>query len=147
MPENVGHGFHFLLEILARKSTRMLNKSLEPKNVPPRLYEVMTFINGAPQNQITISEKLQINKNVMVNLIDELEKRGYCVRVQRTDMRRREYNIELTPKGSKALRDCGKLVRLAERELLAELTDQERTELCRLLEKSLSAELDRQGIL
>jgi DNA-binding MarR family transcriptional regulator len=125
----------------------MLNKSLERKNVPPRLYEVMTFINGMPQNQITIAEKLQINKNVMVNLIDELEKRGYCVRVQRPDMRRREYNIEITPKGSKVLRDCGKLVRSAERELLAQLTDEERTELCRLMEKSLAADLNRMGIL
>lgn len=143
MSENIGGCFHLLLEILARKSTRMLNRNLRRNNIPPRLYEVMTFINGTPQNQITIAEKLQINKNVMVNLIDELEERGFCVRVQRPDMRRREYNIELTPRGVKALRDCGKLVRSVERELLAGLTDEERTQLCRLMEKSLPAELDR----
>jgi DNA-binding MarR family transcriptional regulator len=118
----------------------MLNQNLRRSNLPPRLYEVMTFISAAPQNQITIAEKLQINKNVMVGLIDELEKRGLAVRVQKPDIRRREYNIQLTPKGNKTLRDCEKLVREAEGQLLSGLTDQERAELYRLMEKSVPTE-------
>ena len=137
MSENIGRCFYLLLEILARKSTRLLNKTLRRTDVAPRLYEVMGFISGTPQNQITIAEKLQINKNVMVGLIDELEERGLCVRVQKPGIRRREYNIELTPRGARALRDCDKLVCEVERELLATLTEDERKELSRLLEKAL----------
>ena len=143
MSENIGRCFYLLLEVLARKSTRLLNKTLHRTDVAPRLYEVMLFISGLPQNQITIAEKLQINKNVMVSLIDELEERGLCMRVQKPGIRRREYNIQLTPRGAKALRDCDKLVREAERELLAALTEDERQELFRLMEKSLAAELNQ----
>jgi DNA-binding MarR family transcriptional regulator len=121
----------------------MLNRNLRRNNLPPRLYEVMKFISGAPQNQITIADKLQINKNVMVSLIDELEKRGLGQRVQKPGIRRREYSIQLTAKGSKTLRDCEKLVREVEGQLLSGLTDQERRELYRLMEKSLPAELDQ----
>ena len=142
MSENIGRCFHFLLEIIARKSTRMLNRNLRQNNIGPRLYEVMVFISGAPQNQVTISDKLHINKNVMVGVIDELEKRGLAVRVQKEGRRRREFNIRLTAKGAKVLRDCSKVAREAERELLAELTEEERQELCRLMEKSLPRELD-----
>ena len=46
----------------------------------------------------------------MVALIDELEERGLCLRVQKPGIRRREYNIELTAKGLKALRECDKLL-------------------------------------
>lgn len=135
--ENISRCFHLLLEVLARKSTRMLTRHLQRNNIPPRLFEVMTFVSEGPQNQITISEKLQINKNVMVRLIDELEEKGLCVRVQRPGLRRREYNIQLTSTGSKALRDCGKLVRQAEQELLSELTDDEKNQLCSLLGKTV----------
>lgn len=140
--DNIGRCFHLLLEILARKSTRLLSKHLRRNNLPPRLYEIMTFISETPQNQTTISDKLQINKNVMVRLIDELEERGLCVRVQKEGLRRREYNIQLTAKGSKALRDCDKLVREAERELLSALNDAEREQLRELLGKSLQNEIN-----
>ena len=141
MSENIRRCFHLLLEIIARKSNRTLSKYLRQNNIPPRLYEIMTFISARPQNQAVISERLQINKNVMVRLIDELEERGLCLRVQKPGLRRREYNIQLTAKGSKALRDCEKLVRESEGELLSGLTQEERKELCRLLEKSLETEL------
>lgn len=142
MSESIGRRFHLLLEVLARKSTRLLSRHLQRNNLPPRLYEIMAFVSVAPQNQTTISEKLQINKNVMVRLIDELEQRGLCVRVQKEGLRRREYNIQLTTKGARALRDCEKLVRQAEHELLSALTDAEREQLSNLLSKSLQAELN-----
>jgi DNA-binding MarR family transcriptional regulator len=142
MSGNISRCFHLLLEIIARKSTRTLTRYLRRNNIPPRLYEIMTFISSTPQNQTTIAERLHINKNVMVRLIDELEERGLCLRVQKPGLRRREYNIQLTAKGSKALRDCEKLVRESERELLSGLTEEERKELCELLEKSLQTELN-----
>jgi DNA-binding MarR family transcriptional regulator len=141
LSENIGRRFHLLLEVLARKSTRLLTQHLRRNNLPPRLYEIMTFISRTPQNQTTIAETLQINKNVMVRLIDELEKRGLAARVQKAGLRRREYNIQLTPNGGKSLRDCEKLAGKAERELLSALTEAEREELCELLGKSLQAEL------
>lgn len=141
-PNNISRCFHLLLEVLARKSTRLLTKHLQRNNLPPRLYEIMTFISETPQNQTTIAEKLQINKNVMVHLIDELEERGLCLRVQKEGLRRREYNIQLTAKGAKALRDWDRLVREAEHELLSALNDAEREELCRLLSKSLDIEFN-----
>lgn len=137
MSENISRCFYLLLEVLARKSIRVFTRRLKPYEVPPRLFEIMTLINGAPQNQTIIAEKLNINKNVMVRLIDELEAHGLCQRVQKPDMRRREYNIQLTAKGSKALRECEKMARQAERELLADLTENEREQLCVLLEKAV----------
>lgn len=135
--ENVSRCFYLLLEVLARKSTRVLTKHLKRYKLPPRLFEIMTLIHGAPQNQTIIAEKLNINKNVMVRLIDELEAQGLCQRVQKPNLRRREYNIQLTAKGSKALRECEKVVRQAERELLSALTENEREQLCLLLEKAV----------
>jgi len=144
LPENIGRCFHLLLEVLARKSTRLLTKQLRRNNLPPRLYEIMTLVSETPQNQTTIAETLHINKNVMVRLIDELERRGLCVRVQKPGLRRREYNIQLTAKGSKSLRNCDKLAREAERELLSELTEAEHEELRQLLNKSLQADFTPQ---
>lgn len=137
MSENISRCFYLLLEVLARKSTRVLTRHLKRYKIPPRLFEIMTLINGAPQNQTIIAEKLHINKNVMVRLIDELEAQGLCQRVQKPNLRRREYNIQLTAKGSKALRECAKVVRQAERELLADLTEEEQERLCALLEKAV----------
>lgn len=141
MSEGIGACLHPLVEIMARKSVRALSKRLRGNNVPPRLYEIMKFVSAGPHNQTVIAESLHINKNVLVRLIDELEKRGLCVRVQRPGLRRREYNIELTARGGKALRACEKLALESERELLARLSEQERKELCKLLEKSLQTEL------
>jgi DNA-binding MarR family transcriptional regulator len=143
MSGNISRCFHLLLEVLARKSTRTLTKYLRRNDIPPRLYEIMTFISSTPQNQTTIAESLHINKNVMVRLIDELEQRGLCLRVQKAGFRRREYNIQLTAKGANALRDCEKSVRESERELLSGLAEAEQQELCKLLEKSLETELNR----
>jgi DNA-binding MarR family transcriptional regulator len=142
LSENIGRRFHLLLEVLARKSTRLLTQHLRRNNLQPRLYEIMAFISETPQNQTTIAETLQINKNVMVRLVDELEKRGLGVRVQKAGLRRREYNIQLTAKGNKSLRDCDKVVAQAEREVLAALTDAEREELGNLLSKSLRSDLN-----
>jgi DNA-binding MarR family transcriptional regulator len=126
----------------ARKSTQMLSQFLKPLNLPIRIFEVMLIVDGQQMNQTSIGQRLHINKNVMVKLIDEMEKRQLCRRVQNTAVRRLEYNIELTEKGIALCQQASAVARKAENEMLDNLSTIDEEFLSKLLSKFLQEELN-----
>ena len=95
----------------------------------------MQLVKAEQLNQLAIAQRLKINKNVMVKLIDDLENQGLCRRVQRPATRRREYYIQLTDEGERKLKASTQLAAQAQEEVLNGLSDREKKTLLRLLRK------------
>jgi DNA-binding MarR family transcriptional regulator len=133
--------FDFLVSVVSRKSARVAAYHLDQLGITPRHYAVMAIIDGQRMSQISITGRLGLNKNVMVNLIDDLETKFLCRRVQ-NPANRREYHIQLTERGREFLREADQLVVRAQKEFLQPLSMSERTQLCTLLGKLMKDELD-----
>ena len=65
-----------------------------------RMFWVLLCIRDSRLNQRQLSEALCIHQNVMVKLLDTMERKGYLKRVEQED--RRSYVIEPTKKGREA---------------------------------------------
>ena len=127
--------FDALIAAVWRRFSNLLSRSLETINIDARSYAVMVLADAEQLNQLAIAHRLKINKNVMVQLIDDLEKQGLCRRVQRPATRRREYYIQLTEEGKRKLKASTRLVAQVQDEVLKSLYDREKIILLRLLKK------------
>src|SRR5215471_5449526 len=127
--------FDVLIGAVWRRFSNLLSRSFETINIDSRSYAVMALVDAEQLNQLAIALRLKINKNVMVQLIDNLEKQGLCRRVQRPATRRREYYIQLTEEGKRKLKASTRLVAQAQEEVLKSLSDQEKNTLLRILRK------------
>lgn len=136
--------FDFLVNVVARKSMRVAAYHLQQLEITPRHYAVMGIIDGRRMSQISITGRMGLNKNVMVNLIDDLETKFLCRRVQ-NPANRREHHIQLTERGREFLRQADQLIVRAQKEFLQPLSPSEKTQLCMLLGKLMKDELDHEG--
>ncbi len=67
----------FLLHCAAFHSTRCVADALAPTGIEPRHFGVLcTLRSSGPQSQGWIGERLGIDRTTMVQLVDELERRG-----------------------------------------------------------------------
>jgi DNA-binding MarR family transcriptional regulator len=89
-------------------------------------------------SQKDVSHVLGIDPNVMVGVLDELERRGVVRRVRHPDDRRR-YIVEPTEAGTRALHKGRELVEQAEEDMFASLSDQDRAALHELAGRLLTA--------
>ena len=135
--------FDFLVNVVARKSARVAAYHLDQLGINPRHYAVMGIIDGRRMSQISLTGRLGLNKNVMVNLIDDLETKDLCRRVQ-NKANRREHHIHLTDKGREFLRQADQLVVRSQKEFLQPLTPDERKTIMALLAKLMKDELDHE---
>lgn len=85
--------------------TAQFEAELAPYGLSARSWGILRFIdvNGS-QSQQHISERLRIDRSTMVNLVDELEQKGYIIRMRDRQDRRR-YAVTLTEYGERQLRD------------------------------------------
>lgn len=83
----------------------------------PQQYQVLLAIEGLPRGRTptisTIAERMQLNHNSMVELIDRCEERG-LIRRSRSGADRRQVELEVTSEGQAVLR---KLASAARQEL------------------------------
>jgi DNA-binding MarR family transcriptional regulator len=91
-------------------------------------------------SQQDLSDRLGINRTVMVKLIDRLEEAGHVARV-RNPADRRSYMLSLTPAGVQAMRVIGQAVTRGEATLTSRLEPTERDHLDKLL-RGLLPQLD-----
>ena len=106
---------------------------LAPVGVSGRELGVLLLLDGQdPQSQQQAAGRLGVDRTTMVGLLDGLEAKGLVAR--RADVEDRRRNVlELTEDGQKALARAVRASDEAERQLLAELDDDESAQLRTLL--------------
>jgi len=99
---------------------------LAPTGIKPRHFNVLSTLSvDATLSQRELSTALGIDPNVMVDLIDELERQSFARR-ERSPVDRRRHIVVVTPKGKAALTKAQAAVVEAEEEFLGVLTADQR---------------------
>ncbi len=106
-----------------------LSRALEPVGIKPRGYGVLVVLaEEGPAPQRTVGERLGIDKNTMVVIVDELEEPGLVQR-RRNPQDRRAYELTLTDAGHEALLEVESVVEGVEELVLAPLDEEGRQQL------------------
>ena len=133
LPELVGH----LLGLAHVAITQLCTEVMEPLKLTPKQFVAMEFISKNPCiSQKNIAENIGTAPAVMVGILDDLSKRGLLKR-KRSPHDRREYYVQLTPKGMSMLEEIRRMAFEVE-DLYQEktgMTDEERAIILPILRK------------
>lgn len=95
LPELVGH----LMGLAHLEITQLCTEVMEPLQLTPKQFVALEFISKNPCiSQKNIAENIGTAPAVMVGILDALSERGLLKR-NRSPHDRREYYVQLTPKG------------------------------------------------
>ncbi len=133
LPELAGHLFGLAHVAI----TQMCTEVMEPLQLTPKQFVAMEFISKNPCiSQKNIAENIGTAPAVMVGILDYLSKRGLLKR-KRSPHDRREYFVQLTPKGMDMLEEIR--IKAFEVENLFQertgMTDEERATILPILRK------------
>ena len=133
LPELIGH----LLGLAHVAITQLCTEVMEPLQLTPKQFVAMEFISKNPCiSQKNIAENIGTAPAVMVGILDDLSKRGLLKR-KRSPHDRREYYVQLTPKGLSLLAEIRRMAFEVE-DLYQEktgMTDEERATILSILRK------------
>lgn len=133
LPDLVGH----LLGLAHVTITQLCTEVMEPLQLTPKQFVAMEFISKNPCiSQKNIAENIGTAPAVMVGILDHLSERGLLKR-RRSPHDRREYYVQLTPKGMDMLAEIRRMAFEVE-DLYQEktgLTDEERATILPILRK------------
>jgi len=133
LPELVGH----LLGLAHLEISHLCTQIMEPLQLTPKQFVAMEFISKNPCiSQKNIAENIGTAPAVMVGILDYLSERQLLKRI-RSPRDRREYYIQLTPKGLNLLEEIRTLAFEVE-DVYQEktgLTDEERATILSILRK------------
>ncbi|MGE5325160.1 MAG: MarR family winged helix-turn-helix transcriptional regulator [Actinomycetota bacterium] len=97
-----------------RRFLRHMEEEVRHLGVNPQQYQLVLAIKGLPKAQVpTISclaERMQLNHNSMVELVDRCEERS-MIRRQRSSTDRRQVTLAITAEGEALLRSLGSAAR------------------------------------
>jgi DNA-binding MarR family transcriptional regulator len=117
--------------------TRRIMQAAMPANAQPRDYAILGLLaERDATSQQDLAARLNINRTVMVKLIDRLEAAGQVVRT-RNPADRRLYMLSLTEEGRRARAEMLPAIAQGEAQLGAPLTPDERVRLGELLRRLL----------
>ena len=122
----------FLLRNAFLRTSRTSTQHLGPDGHPRDAGVLMTLITSGPTSQQELVARLNVNRTVMVKLIDGLERRGWVARVRNPEDRR-AYALQATAAGRAALEEMLPRLDQAEAEITAPLTAGESARLKALL--------------
>jgi DNA-binding MarR family transcriptional regulator len=133
LPELVGH----LLGLAHLKISQLCTVVMEPLQLTPKQFVALEFISKNPcVSQKNIAENIGTAPAVMVGILDSLSERGLLKR-KRSPHDRREYYVQLTPKGLNMLAEIREMAFEVE-DIYQErtgLTDEERATILPILRK------------
>jgi DNA-binding MarR family transcriptional regulator len=125
----------YLLNRAAQQCRDYFNGLVEAEGINSRHFSVLTLLAEAPGLvQIEMGERLVIDRNTMVLLLNDLESLG-CVERRRDPRDRRAYIVTLTEKGHDVLAHGTEAARRTNDEVFAPLTPEERLQLHALLNR------------
>ncbi|AYF79538.1 MarR family transcriptional regulator [Nocardia yunnanensis] len=125
----------FLLGQLGSHAAYRFGQLLEPLGINPPQYGTLRMLeanDGRTQQQLC--EVLGIHRNVMVTLIDALEKRGLVER-RRHPVDRRAHAVHLLPAGRETIARAAELADGLNAELLAPLEPADRPHMLAMLQR------------
>lgn len=137
VPAVVEESYVFNAFRVSARAVYITNLKLAPLKIASRDYVAMAVLAPPDQaaTQSVLVKDMGISPNVVLSMIDNLDQLGFTRRVQ-NPQNRRENVVLLTKKGRNVYDQALLLVRQAEEELLAPLTQEERVQ-CRALAKKL----------
>ena len=134
-PQELVSSTAFLLKRLGWAVKDRSMEAFEAAGASPYQYAVLAVLEeGARETQATVADALGYDRSYLVGLLDELEKGGLIER-KRDPADRRRHLVNLTPAGSKTLKQLREISRGVEDEFLEPLKAEERKTLHRLLLK------------
>jgi MarR family transcriptional regulator, lower aerobic nicotinate degradation pathway regulator len=142
LPASLQRRLGAVLSWAAGNAQEVANRALEPLALTVKHFGVMTFLRAETEpdrkrgslSQQAIGERLRIDRTTMVSLIDDLEQAGFVKRERNPDDRR-AYVIRLTAEGRRAQARAEKAVDAHALQFFGQLSEAERQELHRLLER------------
>ena len=138
IPEALADRAGALLVMAARTGQELATRRLAPMGLTVRLCGVLILLGEGPVSQQALGEQLGIDRTTMVELIDELERKGVVVR-RRNAADRRSYALSLTPRGRAFQKQAVKAFDDAADEFFGALKPAERHELSSMLRRLISA--------
>ena len=133
LPELVGH----LLGLAHVSITQLCTEVMEPLQLTPKQFVALEFISKNPCiSQKNIAENIGTAPAVMVGILDYLSKRGLLKR-ERSPHDRREYYVQLMPKGMYMLEEIRRMAFKVEDlyQKKTGMTDEERAIILPILRK------------
>lgn len=136
LADGVGYRLVKLGEIALGQAEEVLSGM----GVKPRHFNVLMTVAATPTlSQREISRALGLDPNVMVGVIDELEREGLARR-ERSSVDRRRHVVVVTDKGADILKKGVSALQKAERAFLASLSAEEQTMLFGITGRLLGAD-------
>lgn len=135
----LGQRTGYLLIKLGELVLQVAEDTLAPLGLHARHFNVMAMIAAdAGLSQQDISGRLGLDPNIIVALIDDLERQQLVTR-SRSATDRRRYALQLTPDGRDRLAEADRLIQAAEHDLLTPVTDDEAASLRDLAARILAS--------
>jgi DNA-binding MarR family transcriptional regulator len=135
-----GPGPAFLLAQIGAHAARRFAERLGPLKLAPPDAGILHILRSSPGvSQQELAARLATHPSRVVALIDGLEQRGLVERRPNADDRR-QYSLFLSPEGTAALDDIGRVAREHQEDLLQSLNKEERQHLTALLQKIANAQ-------
>lgn len=129
----------YLLKHAQLRMAELNEQALAPYGVNGRELGVLNVLIGRePGSQQQAAQRLGIDRTTMVALLDTLERKGLVARHPHADDRRRNV-VELTEAGQETVVDANLAAELAERELMASLSEADAKQLRASLQTIVAA--------
>src|SRR3954449_11194368 len=128
----------YLLRTAFLRASGIAARRFEPGTHPRDAGVLITLVSSGPVSQQELVARLNVNRTLMVKLIDSLEQRGLVTRLRNPDDRR-AYALHATPAGREALLEMLPTMADAEAELAEHLSDAETKRLKHLLKALIAA--------
>ena len=137
LPPSLSVWTGYLLGRAAQQCRSYFDALAEPLGIHGRHFSVLAVLGeGRPMAQVEMSERLGIDRNTMVLLLDDLEARRLVTR-RRDPRDRRAHLVSLTDAGRDVLAESTGLARRTNDEVFAPLSAEERAQLHSLLSRLL----------
>lgn len=122
---------------VARRAGRLVSEALGQEGARRQHFTVLTSLaEQGPASQAALGRRLSIDRSDLHAILNELERDSLVERVRDEDDHRRNV-VALTRRGSVALKRLDKRIDAAQTALLQPLSETERRELRRLLDRLL----------
>jgi DNA-binding MarR family transcriptional regulator len=127
VPALAGYTGH-LLRAAYVAALRHARRHLPPDRQPREFGILVTLATSGPRSQQQLAELMDVNRTIMVKVVDRLEAAGLVER-RRNPADRRSYALEPTEEGLATLAELGPSIAEAEAKFTARLTAAERDQL------------------
>ncbi|WP_435593825.1 MarR family winged helix-turn-helix transcriptional regulator [Nocardia sp. bgisy118] len=125
----------FLLSQIGHHVSYLFTARLAPLGLEPAHFGILTHLVAVDgRSQQELADLLNVHRNAMVGLVDELEERG-LVRRGRHPTDRRAHAVHLTERARRALAEAEAEAEAIENEILAPLDEAERANLIQQLRR------------